>query len=110
VLFAVLHPPNWIGAFVFSLVASALYLWSGSLALPIIVHAINNAFVALALFAQQLAPAEAQTAPTIAEFRSGWIGPLIMLLVIGASIVAVTLPLLLEARRRIVYPGDATGP
>ena len=109
-LFAVLHPPNWIGAFVFSLVAGALYLWSGSLALPIIVHAINNAFVALALFAQQLAPAETQAAPTIAEFRSGWIGPLIMLLVIGASIVAVTLPLLLEARRRTEFPGDAPGP
>ena len=105
-LFAVLHPPNWIGAFAFSLVAGALYLWSGSLALPIIVHAINNAFVALALFAQQLAPAETEAAPTIAEFRSGWIGPLIILIIIGASIVAVTLPLLRRARLRAEHPGD----
>lgn len=97
-VFALLHPPNWIGAFVFSVVAGILYLWSGSLALPILVHMINNAFVALTLLAQQFAPGEAQATPSMEEFRSEWVGPLLILLAIGALLFALTRPLIAGAR------------
>lgn len=98
-VFAVLHPPNWIGAFVFSVVAGILYLWSGSLALPILVHMINNGFVALTLLAQQFAPTEPPT-PSMEEFRAQWIGPLLLLLAIAAMLFALTRPLVAVARQR----------
>ena len=109
IVFALLHPPNWIGSFVFSIAAGLLYLWSGSLALPIVVHMINNAFVALALLAQQIAPAETQAPPNIADFQANWLGPLLMLGIVGACIVAVIRPLVSRARAATVPSAEATG-
>ena len=100
-VFALLHPPNWVGAFVFGIVAGVLYLWSGSLALPIIVHVVNNAMVALALLAQSFVPADAPAPPNMTEFQSQWVGPLIVLVAIGAMITAIIWPLAREARARV---------
>ncbi|MEX2178489.1 MAG: CPBP family intramembrane glutamic endopeptidase [Gemmatimonadaceae bacterium] len=99
-VFSLMHPPNWIGSFMFGLVAGILYLWSGSLLLAILVHVINNGVVALVLLAQRAFPPEAQPTPTTAEFQATWIAPSIMLVMIGALLASVAWPLLREVRVR----------
>lgn len=101
-VFALLHPPIWIGSFVFGVIAGILYLWSGSLLVPILVHAINNAFVTLTVMAQESFPRVGRPTQTLTEFRSEWAAPLTMLLIIGASIVAVAWPLVRQVRDRMM--------
>jgi membrane protease YdiL (CAAX protease family) len=98
-LFAVLHPPAWIGSFLFGVVAGVLYLWSGSLLLPILVHILNNAmvtvFVSLSRDAKPPAPNEA----LIGKGDYGeWTIFAVMLVIVGAAIASIVRPLIREIR------------
>jgi hypothetical protein len=101
-VFSLLHPPIWIGSFVFGVVAGILYLWSGSLLLPILVHVLNNTFVTLTILADQAVRSEIRKTPTLAEFQSEWALPLVTLLIVGGSIVAVARPLVRQVRERTI--------
>lgn len=92
-LFAILHL-DLIGAFVFSVVASVLYLRVRSLALPILLHVANNALVWLFMLGWLLVYGPEEQ--TLREFQSFWW--------IGAVGLAVGGPLLLAALRSL--PGS----
>jgi CAAX protease family protein len=98
-VFAFLHPPTWGGAFVFGIVAGILYLWSQSLLAPILMHVLNNSFVALALTMGDRAT-DRQTPATFAVGASTWIVSAVMLLILGGAIAAVVRPLMRQIRER----------
>lgn len=100
VVFSLLHPPNWLGSFAFGIVAGVLYLWSGSLLLPIVAHVINNLFVTLTILAGEIAPSEPEPVPTIDELQAQWLMPVVMLLLAAAVVAAVVRPLVPGARAR----------
>jgi membrane protease YdiL (CAAX protease family) len=81
-IFAVLHPPFWLGAFVVGIFLAMLYLVTRSLYAPIAFHAMYNGLVTWAtLGATQLA--DEQKTQTVAEFRNDWIAETALLLVSG---------------------------
>jgi membrane protease YdiL (CAAX protease family) len=59
--FAVLHPDP-LGAFVFALIMVHLYTWSGTLAVPMVAHALNNAVVVLGILSGSSSDHEMPTA------------------------------------------------
>ena len=81
-LFAVLHV-ELIGHFLFGVAMSALYIRSRSLWLPILAHAVNNAFALAFAFPDALGGAPEAPA-TLAEFRAEWPTGLVAL-VLGAA-------------------------
>jgi hypothetical protein len=46
-LFGLVHPFDWIGAFVFGVAACTLYLRTRTILIPMAVHSLNNAVAAL---------------------------------------------------------------
>jgi len=100
VIFALLHPPFWIGAFVVGVFLSLLYLVTRSLYVPIAFHALYNGMVTFATIgAGQLAQAESKQ-PTLAEFRTQWISELLLLLVSGWIILRTIRRFAAEVRAR----------
>ena len=82
-IFALLHPPFWIGAFVVGIFLSLLYLVTRSLYVPIAFHALYNGLVTFATIgADQFAQEQAKQ-PTLAEFRMQWFSEVLVLLVSG---------------------------
>ena len=84
-LFAILHI-ELVGHFFFGVVMAALYVRTGSLWMPIIAHAANNALVVALTLPDTLSGTE-PTTPTMAEFRAEWPAGLVALL-IGAAVLA----------------------
>lgn len=82
-IFALLHPPFWIGAFVVGVFLSLLYLVTRSLYVPIAFHALYNGMVTFATIGAGQLTAEQAKQPTLAEFRAQWITELLLLLVSG---------------------------
>jgi membrane protease YdiL (CAAX protease family) len=79
-IFAILHPPFWLGALVVGVFLSMLYLVTRSLYAPIAFHAMYNGLVTWAtLGASQLAGDQKQQ--TLAEFRSEWMAETALLIV-----------------------------
>lgn len=101
-LFALLHPPSWIGAFVFGIVAGILYLWSRSLLLPILVHSLNNLMVALAILSADDSRAERATSSPFNEGVVEWTVSLVALLLVGGVIVRIVRPLVRDIRARAI--------
>jgi membrane protease YdiL (CAAX protease family) len=99
-VFALLHPPTWIGAFVFGVVAGILYLWSGSLLAPILRHVLNNSLVSLALAVGNRTPANTPESQ-LAVGSFAWIFGAVMLALLGTAIVAVVRPLVAQVRTRL---------
>jgi membrane protease YdiL (CAAX protease family) len=97
-LFAVLHPPDWIGSFAFSVVAGILYLWSRSLLLPIFVHVLNNAAVTLVIALGSRERSTPDDDVLIGSDRMEWTVFLVFLLVLGSIIAAIVRPLLRQIR------------
>lgn len=93
-LFAALHL-DLIGAFVFSVVASVLYLRVRTLSLPILLHVANNALVWLFMLGWLLVYGPEEQ--TLREFQSFWW--------IGAVGLAVGSPLLVASLRSL--PGSS---
>jgi membrane protease YdiL (CAAX protease family) len=82
-IFALLHPPFWIGAFVVGVFLSLLYLVTRSLYVPIAFHALYNGLVTFATIgADQFAQTQAKQ-PTLAEFRTQWHSEVLVLLLSG---------------------------
>lgn len=69
-LFGFVHT-DIIGAFFFGYVASVLYIKTGSLFVPIIIHAANN-LIAWAAWGVELALSDSYPQSTLAEFQSWW--------------------------------------
>ncbi|MBI4604488.1 MAG: CPBP family intramembrane metalloprotease [Planctomycetes bacterium] len=70
VAFAALHV-DLLGAFVFSLVLSLVFLRTGSVFLPFVIHATNNA-IAACLAALDALLLSGEEAASLAEFQAGW--------------------------------------
>lgn len=99
-IFALLHPPSWVGAFAFGVVMGILYLWSGSLLLPVLAHVLNNALVVMVVTTVE---SPATPSPESKEVLSGadqWTWLLIGLMVLGSLIARVTLPMIRQIRAR----------
>jgi membrane protease YdiL (CAAX protease family) len=64
-IFAVMHPDP-LGAFVFALIMVHLYTRSGTLLVPMAAHALNNAFVVMAIFAGERTTTGTQGSATAA--------------------------------------------
>jgi len=95
-LFALLHPEEPLGAFLFAAVLAVVFLRTRSLWLPILCHVANNFLAWLLLAVGQVAFG---TDPwTIAEFRASWWQGLVGLL-IGA-------PLLVRVLRHMPSPRE----
>lgn len=99
-LFAAFHL-DLIGAFVFSVVASALYLRVRSLSLPILLHVASNALVWL--FVLGWLPVHGPEEQTLREFQSfWWVGA--VGLVVGAPLLVASLRSLPGSRPAIACP------
>lgn len=94
-LFAILHL-GMLGAFLFALALSAIYMRTRSLWIPIAVHAANNAMVAVMMAPGAWAGVEEETV-TIQEFREGWW--------VGLIALALGVPVLVWFARRY-WPKD----
>ena len=82
IIFAILHPPFWLGALVVGIFLSMLYLVTRSLYAPIAFHAMYNGLVTWAtLGASQITDEQKET--TLAEFRGDWIAETALLIVSG---------------------------
>lgn len=104
-VFAVLHPHDLIGSFVFATVAGIVYLWSGSLLMPMVLHMFNNGVVAVAILADESSPTKPTT---LAELQDNLAVPVLALLVIGVWIAWLVRPLVQEVRdqMRVAAPGS----
>jgi membrane protease YdiL (CAAX protease family) len=87
-LFALLHPEEPFGAFLFAAVLAVVFLRTRSLWLPILCHAANNLLAWLLVAGGQLAFGSDPW--TIAEFRASWWQGLVALL-LGAPLLVRTL-------------------
>lgn len=85
-LFGILHM-DILGAFIFGFIASLLYLHSGNLLVPILVHILNNLSVTILMIINPPMP-EFLSYETIAQLREQVI-PNVMILVITAPILFV---------------------
>jgi membrane protease YdiL (CAAX protease family) len=98
-LFALLHPPDWIGSFAFSVVAGILYLWSKSLWLPILVHVLNNSAVTLVLaVGSRERPAPDEDVLIARSDGVQWTMFLVFLLAVGGIIWAIVRPLVRQVQ------------
>ena len=86
-VFALLHPPFWIGAMVVGVFLSMLYLSTRSLYVPIVFHALYNGLVTLATIAAERL-GDPEKATSLVEFRGQWIGEVALLAISGAIVVA----------------------
>ena len=92
VIFAVLHA-DLLGSFVFGVLLSLVYLYTGSLWGPILIHVGNNALVSLVVILDEL---WWQMPATLVEFQSDWLTPLI-----GLMLVFPWLPIAIRRRHLI---------
>lgn len=109
-VFALLHPPFWIGAFVIGIFLALLYLVTRSLYAPIAFHAMYNGLITfMVLGAGEAGPAREEM--TLEAFRRQWIGQAALLLVSGWIIFSVIrrLAALAEGNARDVA-ANAGGP
>ena len=111
-VFALLHPPFWIGAFVIGIFLALLYLVTRSLYAPIAFHAMYNGLITFTVLgAGEGRPAGEEM--TLEVFRRQWIGQTALLLVSGWIIFAVIRRLAAVARRNAqdtaAGAGGATG-
>jgi membrane protease YdiL (CAAX protease family) len=82
VIFALLHPPFWLGALVVGVFLAMLYLVTRSLYAPIAFHAMYNGLVTWAtLGASQLTGDQQEQ--TLSEFRTEWMAETALLIVSG---------------------------
>jgi membrane protease YdiL (CAAX protease family) len=99
-IFALLHPPSWIGSFTFGVVMGILYLWSKSLLLPVLAHVLNNALVTLVLLRAEGAADTPKPQERVLDGSGEWMVTAAMLVIIGALIVSVTTPLVRQVREQ----------
>lgn len=85
-LFGILHM-DLLGAFVFGFIASLLYLHSGNLLVPILVHVFNNLFITVLMLFDPPFP-DFLTYETIAQVRAHVI-PHVLILVITVPVLFV---------------------
>jgi uncharacterized protein len=104
VIFALLHPPFWIGAWVVGVFLSMLYLVTRSLYAPIAFHAMYNGLVTFAMLGAERVAAE-QKETTLADFRGEWAGQLVLLLLSGWIILLVIRRFVTEAKKKAAGPG-----
>ncbi len=100
-VFAVLHPPSWLGAFATGIVLSVIYLWSRSLVLPVLIHVLYNGIIAVMVMSgSDTAGAEKAGETGLAALRSQWLALSIAFLLTATLIAAIMAPLLREVRER----------
>jgi uncharacterized protein len=97
-VFALLHPPFWIGAFVIGVFLALLYLVTRSLYAPIAFHAMYNGLIAFAMVAADDAATDDRP-KTVAAFREQWMGETVLLLISGWIIWRVIRALGVAARK-----------
>lgn len=97
-VFALLHPPFWIGAFVIGIFLSLLYLVTRSLYAPIAFHAMYNGLITFTVLGANAARLP-QEEMTLEVFRRNWIGQTALLLVSGWIVFAVIRRLATVAQR-----------
>jgi membrane protease YdiL (CAAX protease family) len=97
-VFALLHPPMWVGSFVFGVALGLLYLGSRSLLPPVFAHALHNGLVVAVTFGADAEPAPAAPARALAEAQAEWAFPAAGLLVVGTLVAALVRPLVRRAR------------
>lgn len=103
-VFALLHPPFWIGAFVIGVFLSLLYLVTRSLYAPIAFHAMYNGLITFAILGAGQLGTE-QKRETVEAFRTQWLGEAALLLFSGWIIYRVLRSLAAAAKQN----ADAVG-
>jgi hypothetical protein len=103
-IFALLHPHLLLGAWVFAVICSLLYLASGSLLVPIAVHILHNTALAVpGLYSASAAAVRDESVKTtLAEVRELWAVMLVGLVVVGVLLVQIAQPLVRRARERVL--------
>ena len=91
-LFGLLHT-NIIGAFFFGYVMSVLYIKTGSLYVPITIHAVNN-LIAWSVEGAEILLSDSYPLSTIAEFQSWWW--------VGALALVISAPWVIRFTKRHV--------
>ena len=107
-VFALLHPPFWIGAFVIGIFLSLLYLVTRSLYAPIAFHAMYNGLITFMVLGADAARLP-QEEMTLEAFRRKWIGQTALLLVSGWIIFAVIRRLAAAAQRNARDAAEGAG-
>jgi membrane protease YdiL (CAAX protease family) len=101
-VFALLHPPMWVGSFVFGVALGLLYLGSRSLLPSVLAHILHNGLVVATALGADAEPAPAAPAQALAEAlaeaQAEWAIPAAGLLVVGALVAALARPLVRRAR------------
>lgn len=101
-IFALLHPHLLMGAWVFAVICSLLYLASGSLLLPIAVHILHNTALAVpGLYGASVARDESAKI-ALSEVRALWPVMLVLLAVVGVLLVQIARPLVRRARDEVL--------
>ncbi len=85
-VFGVLHF-DLLGAFIFGYVMCVLYLWTKTLLVPILAHALNNFIAGAPGLVDAVRGGEPAAALTLADLRSEWL--------LGIACLAVSIPWLL---------------
>jgi len=106
-VFAIPHLQDVLGAFVFGVIAGILFLWSGSLVIPWVIHALNNSVVTAVILFGTSGIAKQQDSLTLKDVEGQWPGSLLILLLAGAAVAALLRPLARQARQRLT-PSDVT--
>jgi hypothetical protein len=97
-VFALLHPPMWVGSFVFGVALGLLHLGSRSLLPSVLAHILHNGLVVATALGADAEPAPAAPAQALAEAQAEWAIPAAGLLVVGALVAALARPLVRRAR------------
>ena len=84
--FGVLHF-DLLGAFIFGYVMCVLYLWTKTLLVPILAHALNNFIAGIPGLVDAISGSEPTAALTLADLRSEWL--------LGVACLAVSIPWLI---------------
>lgn len=98
ILFGLLHM-DLLGAFIFGFIASLLYLHSGNLLVPILVHVLNNLLVTIFMFINLPLP-DFLTYETISQLRAHVV-PNVLILVITVPVLFAYIRKYISALKRV---------
>lgn len=108
-IFALLHPHMLLGAWVFAVLCSLLYLASGSLLVPIAVHVLHNTALAVPSLYSASVVREQSTGTTLSEVRELWVVMLVGLVGVGMLLLSIARSLARRAREQVGDAGTLSG-
>lgn len=97
-VFAILHPPSWLGAFATGIVLGVVYLWTRSLMIPLLIHVLYNGVVALVILSTGSGSPSSAKPTGLTMLRDQWPSLGAAFVVTGILIVLVLHPMLRQIR------------